>query len=119
MALSSAPHAHRLLSCLGRRRWWFGVERGKILQEEPMNEDVAASYLAQEDAFCGVIEKPWIVPGDKPTTPEKHSQNQMLESSGTSDTKHDQWEKQENEKHREQCEIRPNDNKEGWRRKRA
>jgi hypothetical protein len=55
-------HALPLRQSFIRRR--CTVQRCKILQQQTVDEHVAASYLAQESALGGGIQKVYVVPGD-------------------------------------------------------
>ncbi len=46
--------------CIGR---WCSVQRGKILQQQTMDEDVATAHFAQQEPLGGFIEKGDDVPG--------------------------------------------------------
>ena len=40
-----------------------------------MNEDIATSYLAKEDALGCIVEEAWVMPGDRPAAPEQEAQD--------------------------------------------
>jgi len=54
---------------------WCAVQRCKVLQQQAVDEDVAASHLAQEDAFSGIIEEARVMPGNRPAAPEQEAQD--------------------------------------------
>src|SRR6266436_7094384 len=54
---------------------WCAVQRGKVLQQQAVDEDVASSDFAQQDPFRRKIQKTRIVPGDRSGTPEQEAQD--------------------------------------------
>src|SRR6266700_5720765 len=57
--------------------WW---QRGKIAKEKRVQKDIATTYLAQEDAFGGIIEEVSSMQRKRPAAPEQHTEYTMPET---------------------------------------
>ena len=53
---------------------------GQVVLQQPVDEDVAAAHLAEEEALGGIIQETNIVPGCGVVMPECQTEHQMLEA---------------------------------------
>ena len=69
------------LFCLKSR--WRGIEQGKVVEQQPVDKNVPTADLAKQEVFCGVVQKACVVPGCISSTPDKPSQDSVLDASSS------------------------------------
>ena len=56
------------------------MTRGEVVLQQPVDEDITAANLAQEDTLGGIVQERDIMPGCDPMTPEHQTEQQVLET---------------------------------------
>src|SRR5438876_860861 len=59
-------------------RYRQGLQGSKVVEQEPMDEDVAPAYSAQQNVFRRFVQEAHEVPGKLMGTPEQQTEDNVL-----------------------------------------
>jgi hypothetical protein len=68
----------------GRRVGWLvssrcGMKRSEVFQQQPVDEHIPATHLAQEEAFSSVVQKSRVAPRRATLAGEHETEHEVLE----------------------------------------
>jgi hypothetical protein len=54
-----------------------------VFQQQAMDEDIAAAYFLEKDAFCGIVEETGIIPRDVTVEIKDKAKGEVLDADST------------------------------------